>query len=57
MCTMHLRRALRNLYKTVIQVSMACTRRAEVPPQRSSFAHASEFRLVHIHHDRHGAHE
>ena len=28
---------------------MACKRRAEVPTQRSLFAHASEFRLVHIH--------
>jgi hypothetical protein len=48
---------LRNRSKTVIQVSMACNRRAEVPTQRSLFAHASEFRLVHIQHDRHGAHE
>ena len=48
---------LRNRSKTVIQVSMACKRRAEVPTQRSLFAHASEFRLVHIQHDRHGAHE
>ena len=48
---------LRNRAKTVIQVSMACKRRAEVPTQRSLFAHASEFRLVHIQHDRHGAHE
>jgi hypothetical protein len=48
---------LRNRAKTVIQVSMACNRRAEVPTQRSLFAHASEFRLVHIQHDRHGAHE
>jgi hypothetical protein len=48
---------LRNRAKTVIQVSMACKRRAEVPTQRSLFAHASEFRLVHIQHDRHGAYE
>ena len=48
---------LRNRAKTVIQVSMACKRRAEVLTQRSLFAHASEFRLVHIQHDRHGAHE
>ena len=48
---------LRNRAKTVIQVSMACERRAEVPTLRSLFAHASEFRLVHIQHDRHGAHE
>jgi hypothetical protein len=48
---------LRNRAKTVIQVSTACNRRAEVPTQRSLFAHASEFRLVHIQHDRHGAHE
>ena len=48
---------LRNRAKTVIQVIMARKRRAEVPTRWSLFAHASEFRLGHIQHDRHGAHE